>query len=112
MKTMKLLLAICMIITASFAWAGGNSTPAEPAPHLVVVGKVLEINNTGHFSYLRLDTKSGETWAAVLKAPIKKGDTVTISNARVFKNFRSSLLKRTFKSLVLGALTSASSGPH
>ena len=106
---MKFLLAIFLFFTTTFAWAEGSETPPHgPLPHLVVVGKILEIQSISHFSYLRLKTqKQGEIWAVVLKAPLKKGETVTISHAKVLRNFHSDLLKRSFDRIVLGALTSA-----
>ncbi len=107
---MKFLLAICMILGTSLAWAAGDNMP--PASGAVVVkGKVLEVKSVDHFTYLHLATKDGEEWAAVLEAPVKKGDTVTVQNAIVMQNFYSKSLKRNFKKILLGTLAGAANSP-
>ncbi len=104
---MKALLAICMFVTASLAWAAEGNAPHSTAGN-AVEGKVLEIKNVDNFTYLRLNTSAGEYWAAVIKAQVKKGDTVTIENAIVMENFESRSLKRTFKKILFGTLGGAS----
>lgn len=96
---MKALLALCLILAAPFA--------AAAAPDSVVRGVVLEVKDVENYSYLRLKTKSGETWAAVEKAPLKKGAEVTIEDAMVLHNFDSVALKRRFDSIVFGQLAGA-----
>jgi hypothetical protein len=98
---MKALLAICMFVAAAFVWAGEN--PAAS----VVKGEVLEVKDVESYTYLRLKTKDGETWAAVGKAPVKKGAEVTIENAMVMNNFESKSLKKTFQTIVFGNLGGA-----
>lgn len=104
---MKALLAICMIVTASLTWAAEGNAPHSTAGN-AVEGKVLEVKNVDNFTYLRLNTSAGEYWAAVIKAQVKKGDTVTIENAIVMENFESRSLKRTFKKILFGTLGGAS----
>lgn len=98
---MKTLFAICMIVAATLAWAGETSASK---PSASVKGEVLEVKNVADFTYLRLKTGHGETWAAVIKAAVNKGDTVTIENAIVMKNFESKSLKKTFSSILFGSL--------
>lgn len=98
---MKALLAICMIVSSSLVWAGENTAPAALS---VVKGEVLEVRDVESYTYLRLKTKDGETWAAVGKAPVVKGSEVTIENAMVMNNFESKSLKKTFPSIVFGSL--------
>lgn len=114
---MKALLAICMMVTATFVWA--EDKPATNPPGVgVVQGEVLEVQNAANFTYLRLKTQDGEIWAAVINTPIKQGAKVTIENAIVMKNFESKTLKKTFPMIVFGSLGgaagSAASGqnPH
>jgi hypothetical protein len=107
---MKALLAICMIFTSTFVWASETPAvmpPATAAPTVAVSGKVLEVKNVDSYSYLRLNTKDGEVWAAVMKAPIKKGSTVTVENAVVMNNFESKSLKKTFPTILFGTLGGA-----
>jgi hypothetical protein len=103
-RTMKALLAVCMIVASIVAWAG--ETPSAP----VVKGEVLEVKDVESYTYLRLKTKDGETWAAFNKTPVKKGDEVTIENVMVMNNFESKSLKKTFKTILFGTLGSAGGG--
>lgn len=105
---MKNLLAICLFVVASFAnsiWAGEN--PAHgPASAAVVTGEVLEVMDVDGYTYLRLKTRDGETWAAVNRAPVRLGTQVTIENVMRMTNFESKALKKTFPTIVLGSLGS------
>src|SRR5689334_14014404 len=92
---MKTALTICIIVAATFAWAGENSAPVPPAA-AVVKGRVLEVKNVESYTYLRLKTKDGETWAAVSKAPVKQGAEVTLENVMVMTDFKSKSLNKTF----------------
>ncbi len=105
---MRNLLAICLIAAAPFAtssWAADKPAPVAPAASASVVsGEVLEVKDVEIYTYLRLKTKDGETWAAVSKAAVKKGDKVTIQNATVMTNFESKSLKKTFPTILFGSL--------
>lgn len=106
---MKIVFAICLFLSASFAWA------AEPHPSMqpessAVVGKVLEVLNVENFTYLRLDTQQGEVWAAVIKGQIQKGEIVSLENAIEIKNFESKTLKRTFDKIWFGNLGGTNRG--
>ena len=102
---MKTPLAILMVLAFAFAWAG--ESPSLSLPAAVVKGEVLEVKDVESYTYLRLKTKDGEIWAAVGKAPVKKGAEVTIENAMVMSNFESKSLKRTFQTIVFGNLAGA-----
>src|SRR6266498_3892098 len=92
-QAMKALLFVCMLVAAAFTWAAG-----------AVTGEVLEVKDVESYTYLRLRTANGETWAAVATAPVKKGALVTIENITVMNNFESKSLKRTFQTVVFGNL--------
>lgn len=115
---MKALLAFCMIVASTVVWAvetpGATAAAAAPAaPDVVVKGEVLEVKNVESYTYLRLKTRDGEIWAAVITAKVKKGATVTIENGVVMNNFQSKSLKRTFPVIVFGTLAggAAASAP-
>lgn len=103
---MKALLTFCMMAVGAFAWAGENPAPVPPAA-AVVKGKVLEVKDVQSYTYLRLKTKTGETWAAVSRAPVKKGAEVTIENVMVMNDFESKSLKKTFPTILFGSLAGA-----
>jgi len=106
---MKTLLSICMFVAATFVWAGEAPAPLPPASK-VVKGEVLEAKDVESYTYLRLKTENGETWAAVGKAPVKKGAQITIENVMVMNNFESRSLKKTFPTILFGTLGGASAG--
>jgi hypothetical protein len=101
---MKNLLSILIFLIAPFVWAADPST--APAP-TVFTGEVLEVQQVESYTYLRLKTRDGETWAAVSRAPVTKGAAVTIENAMVVNNFESKALKKTFQTIVFGNLAGA-----
>jgi hypothetical protein len=103
---MKAFFTICMIVIATSVWAGEIPAPIHPEA-AVVKGEVLEVMNVENFTYLRLDTRGGEIWAAVINVPVKKGDAVTIKNVIVMNNFESKILKRTFPTILFGTLVSS-----
>ena len=109
---MKVLFAICMLVAATFVCAAESPAPVAPASE-VVKGEVLEVLDAASFTYLRLKTREGEVWASVAKAPVSKGAQVTIENAMVMRDFKSTSLNRTFPVILLGNLAGAArSAPH
>jgi len=100
---MKIILAICMIAVSTFVFAGNNSA-GLPSTSEVVKGEVLEVKEIENFTYLRLDTKDGEIWAAIINARVKKGAHVTIENVTVMNNFESKSLHKTFPTILFGSL--------
>ena len=98
-----LAAAIALPLTAAAADAPAPAARAAQAT-AVVTGEVLEVKDVEVYTYLRLKTKDGETWAAVSRAPVKVGARVTIENPSVMKDFESKALKRTFPTIVFGSL--------
>ena len=104
---MKYIFIFCVMLYSSTGWSA--EPPSQPAAP-VVKGEVLEVREVESYTYLRLKTGNGETWAAVSKAPVKKGAKVTIENAMVMNNFESKVLKRKFDSIVFGTLAGTTTG--
>lgn len=98
---MKLFWAIFAMLCISVGWAAEKSASTPTAS---ISGKVLEAKDVESYTYLRLKTKDGETWAAVAKTPVKQGAEVTIENAMVMTNFESKSLKKKFDKIVFGSL--------
>jgi len=96
----RVLLSIVFMLCSGIAFAADKAPP----PTATLSGKVLEVKDVETYTYLRLKTKDGETWAAVGKAPVKVGAEVTIENAMVMSNFESRTLKKTFDKIVFGSL--------
>lgn len=89
------LALCCTLLAAPAAWAQGS-----PA----LKGEVLEVQNVPGYTYLRLKTATGETWAAVTTAAVKTGATVVIVNTSTMQNFQSKVLNRQFDRIVFGML--------
>ena len=101
---MKSLLIVALLAFAGAGWNAGHAMPSSP---LTVRGQVLEVRDVDAYTYLRLKTKDGEQWAAVSRAPVKKGADVTVRNATVMRDFESKTLQRKFATIVFGELAGA-----
>lgn len=109
---MKKLMAACLLAAIPLAWSADakapGGLPAAMAPTgTAVSGEVLEVQNVESYTYLKLRTATGETWAAVPTAKVAKGAKVTIANAMVMNNFQSKALKKTFDTILFGTLGGA-----
>jgi len=98
---MRVLLAIFLLVSAPWVFA------ANPAD---VKGAVLEVRHAAGYSYLRLKTGQGETWAAVSRASVNKGDQVTLQNVMVMHDFESRALNKTFPKILFASLAGANGG--
>ena len=81
---------------------------AFPLHAATLEGEVLDERDVEGYTYLRLKTAEGETWAAVPTAPVKKGARVTLKDTMVMQNFESKALKRKFDRIVFAALADPS----
>jgi len=88
------------------------AVPQAPQPALTsVTGFVEETLDASDYTYMRLKTESGgETWAAITKAKVQKGDRVTVVNAMSMDGFESKTLNRKFDHIVFGALEGGKAG--
>ena len=97
-------LALCSALLAPPLALAQNAPPLK--------GEVLEVQNVPGYTYLRLKTAAGETWAAVTTAGVKTGSTVSILNPMTMQNFQSKVLNRLFDRIVFGSLDGpAAAGP-
>jgi hypothetical protein len=90
-------------------WASASFAAEKPKapPAASFSGTVLEVQQTDSFTYLRLKTRDGETWAATTRAPVEKGANVQLENTIVMTNFESKALKKKFDRIVFGDLAGA-----
>ena len=88
--------ALIAAALCSFALPGHAGPPLK--------GEVLEVREAAPYTYLRLKTDAGETWAAVTSAPVKKGARVTVVNTLEMQNFESKALNRRFDKVVFGTV--------
>jgi hypothetical protein len=97
---LTLLLATAVLLISPSAPAAAPDGPAGDT----LSGEVLETNDAAGYTYLKLKTPAGETWAAINQQPVPKGAKVTLENTLVMRNFESRALKKTFSSIVFGNL--------
>jgi hypothetical protein len=93
----------------ALVFAAACLTLAQAAPQMggassAVQGKVLEARNVEGYTYLKLQTKAGEVWAAVPTSSVKPGAQVAIGNPMVMENFESKTLNRKFDRILFGEL--------
>jgi len=81
----------------------GQPAPAIGAPG-ALKGKVLEKIDAASYSYLRLQTAQGETWAAVPQTATPVGAEVEIVGGMPMDGFESKSLGRKFDKIVFGNL--------
>jgi len=99
--------ALAAVLCAAALAAPG----ASPAAAGALRGQVLETRNVDGYTYLRLKTAGGETWAAVPTTAVKPGALVSIGNTMVMENFESKSLKKTFDKIVFGQIVDPAAAP-
>ncbi|MBL0085796.1 MAG: nucleotide-binding protein [Ideonella sp.] len=104
-------LVTVLLLAAANLCSHAMPATSQGAGGTAVQGEVLEVKDVEGYTYLRLKTKDGETWAAVATAPVKKGSTVSIANPMVMRNFESKSLKKTFDVIVFGSIADANTKP-
>ena len=111
------ITAACGQKPAAPSAAASASAPASPAAAAAAVsqapqraltsvaGVVEETLDASDYTYMRLTTDGGgETWAAITKAKVQKGDRVSVVNAMSMDGFESKTLNRKFDRIVFGSL--------
>ena len=79
-----------------------------------LAGTVAETMNSGGYTYMLIQTPSGEKkWAAVTQTSVKKGQKVVVASAMDMPNFESPTLKRKFDHIAFGVMGGAAAAdPH
>jgi hypothetical protein len=90
----------------SFPATAGSAAATPAGQGTAVAGKILETMDSGGYTYMRLATPAGETWAAVNASKVKTGETVTVVNAVPMDGFQSNTLHRKFDHIWFGTLAS------
>ena len=90
---------------------GQPATGAPAAPETVLTGTVVETMDSGGYTYMKLKTAGGESWAAVNAAKVAKGQTVSVANPMPMDGFESKTLGRKFDRIFFGTLFDASTAP-
>jgi hypothetical protein len=101
-----------IFLAAALAAASlGGSAMAAPPQAGTLSGEVLEARSVEGYTYLRLKTATGETWAAVPTTNVKAGEHVTLADPMVMENFESKSLKRKFDRIVFATVAGNEAAP-
>ncbi len=65
-----------------------------------LTGTVIETMNAASYTYMLIESETGQKWVAIPETSVKKGSTVSYVDGMVMKNFKSNSLNRTFDSIV------------
>ncbi len=90
-----------MALAESAQKTSSNSVYAEP-----ISGKIIEIINAATYTYLKLKTKTDETWVAVPHTDLGLNTEVTLDKPMPMFGFQSKSLKRKFDRIYFGVLRS------
>ena len=128
LRFMPLLLLAATIVGCSSKAADVAVAPKADSPQQTAAtttvpadglsGIVRERLDAAPYVYLRIETGSGDIWAAVPADPVEVGSTVTVLNPMQMSNFESKSLQRTFDEVYFGSLdapaaaTSTGVNPH
>jgi hypothetical protein len=70
-------------------------------------GKLAEKMDSGGYTYLRITTATGDTWAAVPQAQVTVGADIDVAVQMTMEAFTSKTLNRTFDKIIFGTLPGA-----
>jgi hypothetical protein len=76
-----------------------QAVPVAATPKLVT-GKVLESMDAAGYTYINVETETGEKWIAVTQSAVEVGEEVTFIDGMVMQNFSSKSLDRTFPEII------------
>ncbi len=117
MRSSLVVLAALALVACKKPEAPKPAQPVESAQQApaaaanTVKGKVLEKLDAAPYSYLKLATASGESWAAVPQSATKVGEEVTVTVSAPMPNFESKTLNRKFELVLFGTLAGAEPPP-
>jgi hypothetical protein len=109
---MRIAAAVLTIFALACSRADAASVAAAPAPSVdgTLRGKLLERIDAGSYSYLRIATPSGETWAAVPIADVAPGAAVAVEQPIWMQDFEGKTIGRKFSRIAFGTLAGAKPG--
>lgn len=99
---MRFLIAICLLVSAACVPFAASASGIK--------GTVLEVKDAAGYTYLRLKTQRGETWAAINRSVVSVGEEVTLEKAFEMYDFESKALKKTFPKILFAELGNTAAG--
>ena len=80
-----------------------QAAPEAAIPPAPVTGKVLESMDAAGYTYINVETETGEKWIAVNLSAVEVGEKITFMDGMVMQNFFSKSLDRTFPEIVFSS---------
>ncbi len=80
-----------------------NYTLANDKKQKIYYGKILSIESTMGYQYLKIQEENKELWVAIANAPVKVGDKIGYDKQTIMKDFKSKSLKRSFKEVIFAS---------
>jgi len=96
----KTLFGLCILAVVSCGNDTGQPGVATPPPEGATSGEVVETMDVDSYTYIKLQTGTGETWLATSPVEVEPGDTVTFSGGMLMPDFHSATLDRTFEEIL------------
>jgi hypothetical protein len=100
------VLTLALSTAAAIAMPGMAAQPDEAtaaAPEQPIAGKVLEVLNSGGYTYLLLDVDGFKDWVAVPELVVAVGEEVELIKGTQMGQFSSKALNRTFERIIFSA---------
>ena len=80
-----------------------QAAPEAAIPSAPVTGKVLESMDAAGYTYINVETETGEKWIAVNQSAVEVGEEISFMDGMVMQNFFSKALDRTFPEIVFSS---------
>lgn len=107
MKILNLFLSLSVLMSLNLFAADKEAPKKSNTPfEAPIAGKVIEKINASSYSYLKLKTKTDETWVAVPQLEIALNTEVELQKPIPMFGFESKTLKRKFDRIYFGVLKS------
>jgi hypothetical protein len=102
---MRSAVAMALALGATLGACRGSDPSARPEPKgVAIAGIVEEAHDAPPYTYVRVRTSDGTTWAAVPLASVQTGTQIRIVNGVAVKNFDAPGLARKFDSIFFGVV--------
>jgi len=89
-------MALILLVAGLVLPVAARSARAEDA----LTGKVIETMDSGAYTYLLLENNGKQTWVAIPKTKVEKGQNISILPGAEMKDFESKTLKRKFETII------------
>jgi len=107
-----LMLTLLLIVSVNGIYAGSQKSAEllQKNPDMKsqqgmssLSGKVVEMMNSGGYTYVNIEKDGKKTWVAVPRMKVVVGQDISFQSGMAMSNFTSKTLKRTFETIVFSS---------